>query len=341
LGVIVFVGLGQMGFHLARHVATAATERGLDLGAFDIDPAARQRTTDAGEVTVLDELPSELGGGDVVCLSVPDGRAVRTVVDALCPLDSRGGLTLLDFSSVAPADARELAADLADPGLVYIDAPVTGGVVGAERGTLTTIVGADEDAMRELRWIPEAFSSRVVLAGTVGAGALLKTLNNMIFNIGSLATMEGIIVARRAGVPDDVLLDVLNHGTAATYFSQVRYPMYVRTRSFDAGMRVGLVNKDLDIALAAADEAGCDLRLCRAGRAMWAEARDALGPDADTTMMMDVVARAATGSGILDLLDEAPEAPDGRASASEPAVDGVRGRSPRNVEAPEAPEASR
>ena len=64
--------------------------------------------------------------------------------------------------------------------------------------------------------------------------------------------MEGIIVARRAGVPDDVLLDVLNHGTAANYFSQVRYPQYVRTRTFDAGMRVGLVAKDLQIALDAA-----------------------------------------------------------------------------------------
>ena len=177
---------------------------------------------------------------------------------------------------------------------------------GAEQGTLTTIAGADEEAMRELCWIPESFSARVVLAGTVGAGSLLKTLNNMIFNIGSLATMEGIVVARRAGVPDDVLLDVLNHGTAATYFSQVRYPQYVRTRGFDAGMRIGLVNKDLDIALDAAAEVGCDLRLCHAGRAMWTEALDSLGADADSTRMMDVVARAVTGVGILELLEEEP-----------------------------------
>jgi 3-hydroxyisobutyrate dehydrogenase-like beta-hydroxyacid dehydrogenase len=126
----------------------------------------------------------------------------------------------------------------------------------------------------------------------------------MIFNIGSLATMEGIVVARKAGVPDDVLLDVLNHGTAATYFSQVRYPKYVRTGGFDAGMRIGLVNKDLDIALDAAAEAGCDLRMCGAGRAMWAEALEALGPDADSTLMMDAVARAATGSGIRELLED-------------------------------------
>jgi 3-hydroxyisobutyrate dehydrogenase len=299
---VLFAGLGRMGFHLVRHVAEAARSRDVAVRAYDVDPAARQRVAEsAPDVAVVDELPTDLGAGDVVCLSVPDGRAVREVTDALVP---RRGLTILDFSSVKPADARALAADLSAFGVAYVDAPFTGGVVGAEQGTLTTIAGAGEDAMRELRWIPESFSARVVLAGTVGTGSLLKTLNNMIFNIGSLATMEGIVVARKAGVPDDVLLDVLNHSTAATYFSQVRYPKYVRTGGFDAGMRIALVNKDLDIALDAAAEAGCDLRLCGAGRAMWAEALESLGPDADSTLMMDAVARAATGTGIRELLED-------------------------------------
>jgi 3-hydroxyisobutyrate dehydrogenase len=298
---VVFAGLGRMGFHLVRHVADAAKTT---VYAFDVDSAARQRLADAAGITVIDELPADLGDGDVLCLSVPDGRATRAVVGSLGPLDAASGLAILDFSSVAPADAKAIAADLAPAGVNYVDAPVTGGVVGAEKGTLTTIVGAGPDTMEPLRWIPESFSTRVVLAGEVGAGALLKTLNNMIFNISSIACMEGIIVARRAGVPDDVLLDVLNHGTAANYFSQVRYPQYVRTRTFDAGMRVGLVDKDLQIALDAASEAGCDLRLCGAGRAMWAAALDTLGPDADTTRMMDVVARATTGAGIGDLLED-------------------------------------
>ena len=304
---ILFVGLGRMGFHLVRHVAEAAQGRGVAVRAYDVDPTARQRVADsAPDVAIVDELPTDLGADDVVCLSVPDGRAVRAVVDTLGPLERERGLTILDHSSVKPADARAIAAELAPFGVTYIDAPVTGGVVGAEQGTLTTIVGAGEDVMRDLRWIPESFSARVVLAGAVGAGSLLKTLNNMIFNIGSLATMEGIVVARRAGIPDEALLDVLNHGTAATYFSQVRYPRYVRTRRFDAGMRIGLVDKDLDIALAAAADAGCDLPLCGAGRRMWAEALEVLGPDADSTRMMDVVARAATGAGILELLEEEP-----------------------------------
>jgi 3-hydroxyisobutyrate dehydrogenase-like beta-hydroxyacid dehydrogenase len=304
-GRLVFAGLGQMGFHLARHVAAAAAGRGVDVTAYDVDPAARQRMGDARDVTVVDGLPGDLGAGDVLALSVPDGTATRAVIASLGPLDGAGGLTILDFSSVSPADARAIAAELAPFDVTYLDAPVTGGVFGAEQGTLTTIVGAGEEALRDVRWIPESFSGRVVAAGAVGAGALVKTLNNMIFNIGSIATMECIIVARKAGIPDDTLLDVLNHGTAATYFTEVRYPKYVRTRTFDAGMRVGLVNKDLGIALDAAVDAGCDLRLCAAGRQMWADALAALGPDADSTLMMDVVARATTGIGILDLLEDA------------------------------------
>jgi 3-hydroxyisobutyrate dehydrogenase len=301
---VVFVGLGRMGFHMARHVAGAASERGVALSAYDVDPAARRRMADAGDVAVVDALPSDLGAGDVLALSVPDGKATREVIASLGPLDGAGGLTILDFSSVSPADARALAAELDPFGVTYLDAPVTGGVVGAEQGTLTTIVGAGEEALGDVRWIPESFSGRVVAAGTVGAGSLLKTINNMIFNIGSLATMEGMIVARKAGIPDDTLLEVLNNGTAATWFTGVRYPRYIRTGRFDAGMRVGLVDKDLGIALDAAAEQGCDLRLCGLGREMWAEALATLGPDADSTLMMDVVARNTAGAGIRDLLED-------------------------------------
>jgi 3-hydroxyisobutyrate dehydrogenase len=292
-----------MGAHLVRHV-TAAAPDGTQVVGFDIDRATRERASGAG-VAVVDALPAVLGRDDVVCLSVPDGRAVRALIGELGPLSSCADLLILDFSSVAPADARAIAAEVEIAGLRYVDAPVTGGVVGAEQGRLTTIVGGTEASLHDVGWIPQSFSSRVVHAGTVGAGALLKTLNNMIFNISSLACMEGIIVARRAGIPDDVLLDVLNHGTAASYFSQVRYPRYVMTRTFDAGMRIGLVDKDLQIALDAAEDLACQPNLCRTGRETWAAALAELGPDADTTRVMDVVARATSGSSLAELLDGA------------------------------------
>lgn len=298
-----FAGLGQMGFHLARHIRDAATERAARVVAYDPSAAMRERAA-AGGLTTSDTPLRDLGVGDVLCVSVPDGAAVRAVLDGLGDLERCRGLVVLDHSSVSARDAADISEAMARHGIVYIDAPVTGGVVAAEKGTLTTIIGATETDVATIDWVPRAFSSHVVHAGRIGAGALLKSINNMIFNVASIASMEGILLARCAGIPDETLLQVLNNGTGVTYFSQVRYPRYIATGGFDAGMRVGLVDKDLQIALDSAASLGVELPLCTTGRAMWATALERLGPGADSTEMMDVVSHAVTGRPVRDVLGE-------------------------------------
>lgn len=298
-----FAGLGQMGVHLAQHIATAARAHGASVLGYDPEPAMRARARDAG-LEVTDAPLRGLAAGDVLCVSVPDGNAVRSVLAGLGDLDACRGLLVLDHSSVSTSDATEIHAAMAEHGIRYVDAPVTGGVLAAEQATLTTIVGATADDLGALAWVPQAFSKRVVHADRIGAGALLKSINNMIFNVASIASMEGILLARSAGIDDATLLDVLNNGTGITYFSQVRYPKYIATGGYDAGMRVGLVNKDLQIALDAAAATGVTLPLCAAGRGMWAEALVALGPQADSTEMIDVVSRAVTGRPVRDVLGQ-------------------------------------
>ena len=269
-----FAGLGQMGFHLSGHVQEAAGPRGAAVLAYDPSAEMRDRAASAGRTTVAEPL-TELGDGDVLCISVPDGVAVRAVLAGLGDLDRCAGLVVLDFSSVSPGDAIEIGAMAEAHGIRYVDAPVTGGVAAAELGTLTTIIGSSAPEVEAVAWVAEAFSKKVVYAGRLGSGALLKSVNNMIFNVASIASMEGILLARSAGIADDVLLDVLNHGTGVTYFSQVRYPKYIATGGFDAGMRVGLVNKDLQIALdaAAASESiwDCAASAARCGRMRWTQ----------------------------------------------------------------------
>lgn len=298
-----FAGLGQMGLHLARHIADASARHAASITTYDPEPAMRTRARDAG----LDVSDAPLGGladGDVLCISVPDGNAVRAVLAGLGDLEACRGLLVLDHSSVSTTDATDIHAAMAQHGIRYLDAPVTGGVVAAEQATLTTIVGATEHELGPLAWVPEAFSKRVVYAARIGAGALLKSINNMIFNIASIASMEGILLARAAGIDDATLLDVLNNGTGVTYFSQVRYPKYIATGGYDGGMRVGLVNKDLQIALDAARATGVELPLCTTGRQMWATALDQLGPQADSTEMMDVVSRSVTGRPVRQVLGQ-------------------------------------
>ena len=296
-----FAGLGQMGFHLAGHVAAAARDHDASVIAYDPSEEMRTRAAAAG-VPVTDRPLAGLGGGDVLCISVPDGATVRSVLAGLGDLGAHRGLVVLDLSSVAPGDAEEIGAAMATHGIRYVDCPVTGGVAAAESGTLTTIVGAEAADLAPVAWVLEAFSKRVVHAGRLGAGALLKSVNNMIFNVASIASMEGILLARSAGIPDEILLEVVNNGTGVTYFSQVRYPKYIATGGFDAGMRVGLVNKDLQIALDAADDRGVDLAFCRAGRELWGDALERLGPGADSTEMMDVVSERVLGRPVRSVL---------------------------------------
>jgi 3-hydroxyisobutyrate dehydrogenase len=296
-----FAGLGQMGFHLAGHVHAAARARDAAVVAYDPSEAVRARAAAAG-VQVTDRPLTGFGDGDVLCISVPDGAAVRSVLAGLGDLDAHAGLVVLDLSSVAESDAEEIGAAMAAHGIAYVDCPVTGGVAAAELGTLTTIVGAQEADLAPVAWVLEAFSRRVVHAGRLGAGALLKSVNNMIFNVASIASMEGILLARSAGIPDDVLLEVVNNGTGVTYFSQVRYPKYIATGGFDAGMRIGLVNKDLQIALDSARDRGVDLAFCRTGRELWGDALDRLGPGADSTEMMDLVSERVLGRPLRSVL---------------------------------------
>ena len=293
---VVFVGLGAMGFHLARHISTAGADRDVAVVGVDRDTRMTSRAATELHLEVADDAGAVVQAGDLVCLSVPDGRVSKTIIDSVAASGNGAGVTVLDMSSMSPADARDLAESHSAHGVRYVDAPVTGGVIGAEGGTLTTIVGAAEADLVEHRWALDAFSSAVVFAGRPGHGALLKTINNMVCNVAGLVSMEAISIARKAGIADDTFLSVLNTGTGRTYFSQVRYPTYIATQKFNAGMRIGLVNKDLDIAIEAATELGFDAPMATLGREIWRRALADFGPDGDTTLSIDTVARESTGS---------------------------------------------
>ena len=292
---LVFVGLGAMGIHLARHVSQASASRGIPIYGYDVDPNKTRAAHAAYGIQVIENLHSLDGDQTIWCLSLPDGSAVKTVVRDEHVRQLAAQSVVLDFSSTAPKEAREIAADLSGIGIEYIDAPVTGGVHGAEEGSLVVVAGGSQIALNKFRWVPESFSQSIVWAGPSGSGALLKSINNMIANIAGIAAMEGIGILPSAGISDDVILEVLNKGTGVTYFSKVRYPKYVMTKTFNAGMKIGLVNKDLSIAMEAAGEIGSHPVLSSLGRELWRAALIRYGADADTTRMIDLVSRLATG----------------------------------------------
>lgn len=291
---VVFVGLGKMGENLSRHVR-GALPGGMEMAVFDID---RRRTEEVAGTLQASPLGSVAGirAGDLVCLSVPDGAVVASLVGDLEAAGALAGTRILDFSSVSPHEATAFADRCAAAGGAYHDCPVTGGVVGARAGTLTTIVGGSDQLPEASLWPIQAFSKHVVRAGRVGSGALMKTLSNMVGNVAAIVSMEAIIIAKRAGVSDEVVLDLFNNGPARSYYSEVRYPNYVLTGTFDAGMRLGLVLKDLAIAMEAATKFGVSPSVCESGVAAWSRALDEQGADADTTRAIVSVTRAIAGT---------------------------------------------
>lgn len=322
---ILFAGLGKLGRHLVRYLSEPAGQRRVPLYVYDVDPAPGAELAEKHGVLPVRALAGAPAGADgaaslLLCLCVPGKQQVREVTEEALRLGLLGeGAIVLDFSSVPPGFVREFAAELAERGVTYLDAPITGSLAAAAAGEAVTMVGGPVDALESVRWVVDSFSARVVSCGPSGNGALLKTVNNLVGNVAAIAAMEGIGILRRAGLEDDAILEVLNNGPAATYFSRVRYPNHVVPRTYRSGAQLGLVNKDLGIAMDALGDLGAQPPLSSLAREMWRGALARYGKDGDMTMMLDFVTRLSLGESWFDVIDDQEGAPEPAPPAEEDA----------------------
>jgi len=294
---LVFVGTGLLGSVLVGHIAPVARERGIAMVVNDLDHAAAATLAARFDgVTAVDGLAGVPAGDAVLCLCVTNSAGVTSVVEAAAAAGIvTDGSIVVDFSSVPPAFAVETAARLAESGIRYLDAPLTGGMAAAYAGTMVTMAGGDHQALDAVRWIANAFSQRVVWTGASGNGALLKTINNWIGNTAAVAAMEGVVILRHAGLSNDAILEVLNNGPAATYFSMSRYPRYLADRDASSDAELGLVTKDLRIAEEAVAQIGATPVLSLLAQSMWQGAVTKYGKSGDMLRMIDYVSRSTFG----------------------------------------------
>ena len=263
---VALIGLGQMGRHMADHVAAA----GHHLRAFDVSDAALARVSRAA---VRASSPADAAAGaDVVGIVVFDHHQVRVVLEG-----ERGVLATVEpgaviaVHSTVPVDAILEFARAADAaGARLIDAGISGGEMGARGGTLVTMVGGDDDAVRTARPVFESFSKMVVHAGPLGHGMALKLARNLVGYILGSATGEGIALAGAAGVDPRLLERVLRETTDANEAQLFgpfrRFDRPEPNGSADAGEGreqlahgLALATKDLDDALALASRFGVEL----------------------------------------------------------------------------------
>jgi 3-hydroxyisobutyrate dehydrogenase len=154
----------------------------------------------------------------------------------------------VDCTSGDPPTSRQIAADLAKRGVAYIDAPVSGGVSGAEAGTLTVMCGGEAAVIDRVRPVLAGFAGKVVHCGAIGAGMAVKAVNNALLAVDLWSTAEGLAALRKAGVAPGVALEVINASSGRSNASMNLIPQRVLTREFPRTFRLALLDKDVAIA---------------------------------------------------------------------------------------------
>jgi 3-hydroxyisobutyrate dehydrogenase len=275
-----FVGVGNMGRRMAANLAKA----GFSLVIWDTDPDAEQRfiASHGGEPATG---PQSFAAVGVVVTMLPDGAAVREamlaweggIAAALPP-----GAVILDMSSSDPVGTKALASDLAPLGIRLIDAPVSGGITRAESGTLSLMVGGqDDEAFARVRPVLEILGERIFRTGPLGSGHAMKALNNFLGASAYMTAAEALAIGHQFGLDPRVMLDVVNTSTGRSFNTEVVLKDDVITGRYGTGFALGLLAKDVGIAAHLAEAVGVDAPACRLARSRWAEAAADLGFAAD------------------------------------------------------------
>ena len=259
-GTVGFVGVGNAGWPMAANLVAA----GFTLLVYDADGERAARFAAEVGAGAAAEL-SELAAVDTLFTMLPDGNVVRSVLfgperfaEQLAP-----GTVVIDTSSSDPEGTRVLGADLAERGVVLIDAAVSVPEVGGAHGArITFMVGADDEAALErVRPLLEAMSEHVFHLGGLGAGHTMKTLNNYVSAADLYAALDALMIGFSYGLDPMTMLDVLNVSTGRNFSTEQTLKYHSLPRDFDTGYTLTLLVKDLRIAAAVAERAGFESEL--------------------------------------------------------------------------------
>ena len=272
-----FIGLGLMGKPMARNLHAAGAD--VSLTSRSSGPAEEL----AGEGMTALATPREVTkASDLVIIMVTDTSAVDKVlhgpdgvIAGLAP-----GKTIIDMSTTKVRETREWADEVKAAGAFYIDAPVSGGTVGAEAGNLTIMIGGADDALATAMPVLEVLGQNITHIGDVGAGQVTKTANQAIVGITLAAVAEGLTLAARAGVDPAKVRTALLGGFAESRVLDLHGGRMVE-REFTPGGRASVHHKDILQALELADQVGLDLLSTRTNLELWQKMMDRGWQDLD------------------------------------------------------------
>lgn len=250
-----FVGLGTMGAAMAANLVRA----GFPVVAWNRTPGRAPELAEAG-VTFAESPSAVAAGSDIVVICVSDTPDVEAVIfgpDGIVE-GAREGTLIVDCSTIAPSGSWDFAARLHERGLAMVDAPVSGGSEGAQKATLTIFVGGEASDVERARPVLAAMGKTITHVGPIGAGQAVKAVNQVILAGTYLGVAEGIVLAIRAGLDVEQVVEALGGGAAQSWVLANRSGRML-ANDYPLGFKVGLHRKDLAIALGLAAQLGAVL----------------------------------------------------------------------------------
>jgi 3-hydroxyisobutyrate dehydrogenase-like beta-hydroxyacid dehydrogenase len=286
-GVVAVVGCGRMGGPMARRLLAA----GRAVRAYDIDERALRAVADAGAQPAASP-EDAVRAAEFAITMLPDPPAVEAAARATDGVLAglREGALWLEMSSSRPATTRDLAEAAAARGAALLDAPVSGGIPGAEAGTLTIMIGGPEALVARARPLLEELGEALVHVGDrPGDGDAAKTINNMLSATNLAAAAEALAIGLRAGLDPERLVDCVNGGTGASHAMRNKIGGQVLTGRFATRFTLGQYLKDLGIARGLADEHHVPAPVNAAAHALWMSHAARGSADSDHTRMVELL----------------------------------------------------
>ena len=282
-----FVGVGKMGGPMASRLLDA----GHRLTVYDIRPEASEPLAARGAALARSSR-AVADAADIVFFSLPEPEDVAgEALGEEGVIAGRRAKILVDLSTTGARVTERVSRGLAEKGIVAIDAPVSGGIAGASKGTLAVMASGPSPELERVAPLL-AIVGRVFRVGDrAGLGQTMKLVNNLLSATAIAVTSEAMVMGVKAGLDPRLMIDVLNSGTGRNSATETKFPMSILSRRFAYGFATGLMLKDVRLCLEEADEMDIPMSVGRAVRDLWRLADAELGSESDYTEIVRCLER--------------------------------------------------
>jgi 3-hydroxyisobutyrate dehydrogenase-like beta-hydroxyacid dehydrogenase len=284
-----FIGLGNMGAHMARRLV----EAGHKVFVYDTRQEAIGNLAALGAVAARSPKEiADLAETVMVSLPVPDiVLKVATGPDGV--IEGKRVRRFVDLSTTGAVMAQRIFKMLAEKNIVQIDAPVSGGVSGAEKGTVAVMASGPRADIEAVAPALKVIGKLFIIGEQPGAGQTMKLCNNVLSAAAMAATAESMVMGVKAGLDPRIMLDVINASSGRSTATEQKFPKMVVPRTFDLGFTAGLMMKDVNLCLAEAKTLGVPMQVIEAVAGLLKITCDELGPDKDLTTIVQPLERRA------------------------------------------------